>query len=44
MTKSNDYLRHIGITEKQFALLLDKLEQVIKKDLQINKIKNRGVK
>ena len=43
MTKSNDYLRQIGITEKQFALLLDKLEQEIKKDLQINKMKNRGV-
>ena len=43
MTKSKDYLRQIGITEKQFALLLDKLEQEIKKELQINKMKNRGV-
>ena len=43
MTKSKDYLRQIGITEKQFALLLDKLEQEIKNELQINKIKNRGV-
>ena len=43
MTKSKDYLRQIGITEKQFTLLLDKLEQEIKNDLQINKMKNRGV-
>ena len=43
MTKCKDYLRQIGITEKQFALLLDKLEQEIKKELQINKMKNRGV-
>lgn len=43
MTKSNNYLRQIGITEKQFALLLDKLEQEIKNELQINKMKNRGV-
>ena len=43
MTKSKDYLRQIGITEKQFALLLDKLEQEIKNELQINKVKNRGV-
>ena len=43
MTKSKDYLRQIGITEKQFALLLDKLEQEIKNELQINKMKNRGV-
>lgn len=43
MTKSNNYLRQIGITENQFTLLLDKLEQEIKKDLQINKMKNRGV-
>jgi hypothetical protein len=43
MTKSNNYLRQIGIAENQFTLLLDKLEQEIKKDLQINKMKNRGV-
>ena len=43
MTKSKDYLRQIGITEKQFSLLLDKLEKEVKKDLQINKMKNRGV-
>ena len=43
MTKSKDYLRQIGVVEKQFALLLDKLEQEIKNDLQINKMKNRGV-
>ena len=43
MLKTKEYLRQIGITEKQFTLLLDKLEQEIKKDLQINKMKNRGV-
>lgn len=43
MTKSKDYLRQIGIAEKQFTLLLDKLDQEIKNDLQINKMKNRGV-
>ena len=43
MTKSNNYLRQIGIAENQFTLLFDKLEQEIKKDLQINKMKNRGV-
>ena len=43
MSKTKDYLRQIGITEKQFALLLDKLEQEIKNELQINKMKNRGV-
>ena len=43
MTKYKDYLRQIGVTEKQFTLLLDKLEQEIKNDLQINKMKNRGV-
>lgn len=43
MTKSNNYLRQIGIAENQFTLLLNKLEQEIKKDLQINKMKNRGV-
>ena len=43
MVKSKDYLRQIGITEKQFALLLDKLEQEIKNELHINKMKNRGV-
>lgn len=43
MTKSNNYLRQIGIAENQFTLLFDKLELEIKKDLQINKMKNRGV-
>lgn len=43
MTKSNNYLRQIGIAENQFTLLLNQLEQEIKKDLQINKMKNRGV-
>ena len=43
MTKSNNYLRQIGIAENQFTLLFDKLEQKIKEDLQINKMKNRGV-
>jgi len=43
MTKSNNYLRQIGIAESQFTLLFDKLEEEIKKDLQINKMKNRGI-
>lgn len=43
MTKSNNYLRQIGIAENQFTLLFDKLELEIKQDLHINKMKNRGV-
>jgi hypothetical protein len=43
MTNSNHYLRQVGISEKQFTLLLKRLEQEIEEDLQKNKMKKRGV-
>tara|TARA_B110000238_G_C16010184_1_gene388499 strand:+ start:129 stop:551 length:423 start_codon:yes stop_codon:yes gene_type:complete len=43
MINSNNYLRQVGISEKQFTFLLKRLEQEIEEDLQRNKIKKRGV-
>ncbi len=43
MTNSNDYLRQVGISEKQFTFLLKRLEREIEEDLQKNKMKKRGV-
>lgn len=43
MMNSNNYLRQVGISEKQFAFLLKRLEQEIEGDLQRNKMKKRGV-
>ena len=43
MINSNNYLRQVGISEKQFTFLLKGLEQEIEEDLQRNKIKKRGV-
>ena len=43
MINSKDYLRHVGISEEQFAVLLNRLKQEVEKDLQNNKIKKRGV-
>ena len=43
MINSNNYLRQVGISEKQFTFLLKRLEQEIEEDLQRNKIKTRGV-
>jgi hypothetical protein len=42
MINSNNYLRQVGISEKQFTLLLKRLEQEIEEDLQKNKMKKRG--
>ena len=43
MINSNNYLRQVGISEKQFTFLLKRLEQEIEEDLQRNKMKKRGV-
>jgi hypothetical protein len=43
MINSNNYLRQVGISEKQFTFLLKGLEQEIEEDLQRNKMKKRGV-
>ena len=44
MTKARSYLRQIGITEKQFSVLLTRLEGVITEYLKANRLKNRGLK
>ena len=43
MTNYKNYLRQVGVSEKQFTLLLRRIEQEIEKDLQNNKMKNRGL-
>ena len=43
MINSNNYLRQVGISEKQFTFLLKRLEWEIEEDLQRNKMKKRGV-
>jgi len=43
MTNSKNYLRQIGVSEEQFTFLLKRLVQEIEKDLQNNKMKNRGL-
>lgn len=43
MTNYKNYLRQVGVSDKLFTLLLKRLEQEIEKDLQNNKMKNRGL-
>lgn len=44
MSKSDNYLRQVGVTKKQFAILLSRLAKEINSHLQRNPLKRRGVR